>query len=54
MLTPQEIDKTQSHWLRDAKTALLLRDPVDALNDAEALVRFSQHRLNQLVTKGDQ
>jgi hypothetical protein len=46
---PNEIDFTQSCWLRDAKTALLQRDPVDALNDAEALVRFAQKRLDALM-----
>jgi hypothetical protein len=44
-----DIDFTQSRWLRDAKTALLQRDPVDALNDAEALVRFAQKRLDALM-----
>ena len=39
----------ESFWLRDAKVALLQRDPVDALNDAEALVRFAQGRLDQIL-----
>lgn len=49
MTHPNDIDFTQSRWLRDAKTALLQRDPVDSLNDAEALVRFAQKRLDALM-----
>jgi len=44
-----EREMVESVWLRAAKTALLQRDPVDALNDAEALVRFAQGRLDQLL-----
>ncbi len=40
---------TESYWLRDAKIALLHRDPVDALNDAEALARFARKRLDALL-----
>ncbi|AUQ56926.1 hypothetical protein PhaeoP66_04605 (plasmid) [Phaeobacter inhibens] len=47
---PREIELTQSTWLRDAKTALMQRDPVDALNDAEALVSFAQKRLDALFS----
>lgn len=45
---PNEIELTQSKWLRDAKASLLLRDPVDAVNDAEALAKFAQARLDAL------
>lgn len=48
---PSEIELTQSKWLREAKAALLLRDPVDALNDAESLVKFAQARLDALLPK---
>lgn len=43
-----QIPHIQSRWLREAKAAILLRDPVDALNDAEALVRFAQARLDAI------
>ncbi len=41
---------TESYWLRDAKIDLLHRDPVDAVNDAEALARFARKRLDALLT----
>lgn len=44
-----EVDQTQSNWLRHAKLALLNRDPVDAVNDVEALLRFAQCRLDHLL-----
>jgi len=46
---PSEISQTQSHWLREAKAALLQRDPVDAVNDAEALLSFAKSRLSELL-----
>lgn len=46
----EHIDMTQSNWLRNAKAAVLLRDPVDALHDAEALVNFAQKRLDALLS----
>lgn len=39
---------TESFWLRTAKIAALNRDPVDAVNDAEALLRFTENRLTAL------
>ena len=39
----------ESYWLKQAKIDLLQRDPVDAVNDAEALVRFTQKRLDALM-----
>ncbi|WP_299969328.1 hypothetical protein [uncultured Roseobacter sp.] len=48
---PRHIAITKSDWLRNAKTTLLLRDPVDALNDAEALVAFCRQRLDALSKK---
>lgn len=44
-----ELCDTESFWLRKAKLDVLQRDPVDAVNDAEALVRFAQGRLDQLL-----
>lgn len=44
---------TQSRWLRKAKAALLLRDPVDALNDVEALKVFLERRLADLLADTD-
>lgn len=51
MVHPREIDTTQSSWLREAKFSLLQRDPVDALNDAEALLIFAQKRLDALLSQ---
>ncbi|MCE8001161.1 MAG: hypothetical protein HEP70_20225 [Rhodobiaceae bacterium] len=42
---------TQSNWLREAKLSLLQRDPVDALNDAEALLMFAQKHLDSLLSQ---
>lgn len=50
MKTENERTLAESFWLRDAKVALLQRDPVDGLSDAEALVRFAQVRLDQLLS----
>lgn len=44
-----EIGQTQSDWLKTAKLALLQRDPVDALNDAEALEKFARARLAEIL-----
>jgi len=44
-----ERGETESFWLRQAKLDLLQRDPVDALNDAEALARFAHGRLDELL-----
>jgi predicted SAM-dependent methyltransferase len=51
MTHPREIEDTQSSWLREAKAALLQRDPVDAVNDAEALAMFAQKRLDALLAQ---
>lgn len=45
---PNWLIATQSDWLKKAKIELLHRDPVDALRDAETLVRFAQRRLEAL------
>lgn len=49
MKAEDERKLAESFWLRDTKFALLQRDPVDALNEAEALIRFAQGRLDQLL-----
>lgn len=43
-----EIPDTESFWLHKARLDLLQRDPVDAVNEAEALGRFAQARLDAL------
>lgn len=43
-----EYAHAESYWLKKAKIELLERDPVDALNDAEALAKFAQGRLDAL------
>lgn len=50
MPDPREADFTQSHWLKKAKAELMLRDPVDAVNDVEALLRFVEANLQQLLS----
>ena len=40
-------DPTASHWLKNALRALDSRDPVDALNDVEALQEIAEQRLNE-------
>jgi hypothetical protein len=39
-------EPSTSHWLRDALTRAVLRDPVDALNDAEYLSDVLARRTN--------
>jgi hypothetical protein len=41
-------DPSASHWLKDALTALLKRDPVDAVNDAELLADIMRSRLSEM------
>ena len=40
-------DPTASAWLKSALRALESRDPVDALNDVEALQEIAEQRLNE-------
>lgn len=47
----REIDFTQSHWLRKAKAELMLRDPLDAVNDVEALLKFAEGNLQQIFSE---
>ena len=45
------IASTQSNWLKQAKADLLMRDPVDAVNDVEVLLQFAQQRFDALLSK---
>jgi DNA-binding transcriptional LysR family regulator len=42
----------QSYWLRDAIAALAKRDPIDAIQDVESLLRVQQERLNDIQRFG--
>lgn len=44
-------DFAQSRWLTEAAKALLQRDPLDALADAEALVRALRADFDALVER---
>lgn len=41
-------DPATTYWLRDALKSALLRDPVDALRDAEKLATLLQDRLDSV------
>ena len=47
----QVYPSSESDWLKRAKAELLLRDPVDAWKDAEALARFMDRRLDVLLPR---
>jgi len=42
-------DPCTTYWLRDALKTSLARDPLDALNDAEALASMLRERLADLT-----
>ncbi len=42
-------DLAKSNWLKQAEVDLARRDPVDAVNDAEALLAICEARLDKLV-----
>jgi hypothetical protein len=44
-------DPSTSFWLRNALTSALLRDPVDAANDAEILARVLDSRCCSILKK---
>ena len=48
LLVALQTDPSVSYWLRDAATKLYQRDPIDALRDAELLVKLAR-LLNQEV-----
>lgn len=47
-------DQTSSGWLKGAIKILEHRDPVDALNDLEALLRLAELRLQDIQKGGSQ
>lgn len=51
MLDAREVDFAQSHWLKKAKAELMQRDPVDAVNDVEALLKFAEANLQRILSK---
>ena len=46
-------DPSTSYWLRDALKSAMKRDPVDAINDAEALLKLltAWHKLTAHVAQ---
>lgn len=59
MSVQNEIDEilanpATSHWLRNALTAALSRDPVDAVNDAEKLSELLARRCDELMQPSPQ
>lgn len=44
-------DPAASLWLRQALSSALLRDPVDAVNDAEVLVRLLDERCRVILNQ---
>ena len=47
-------DPAASLWLRNALRAALVRDPVDAANDAEVLARLLDRRCRSLLSQFDE
>lgn len=45
-------DPTASYWLRDAVERSIVRDPVDALHDAQILTEVLQARFERLKGSG--
>jgi hypothetical protein len=45
-------DPSTSFWLRNALTSALLRDPVDAANDAEILARLLDEQCRLILNQG--
>lgn len=49
-MTEAEIaDFCESYWLKDAKKSLIQRDPLDAIRDAEALLRFVVDHFDEAI-----
>lgn len=46
-------DPAASHWLKQALSSALLRDPVDAINDAEVLARVLDERCRSILNSGE-
>jgi len=47
-------DPAASLWLRNALRAALVRDPVDAANDAEVLARLLDRRCRSIFNQFDE
>ena len=47
-------DPAASLWLRNALRAALVRDPVDAANDAEVLTRLLDRRCRSILSQFDE
>lgn len=47
-------DPAASLWLRNALRAALVRDPVDAANDAEVLARLLDRRCHSILSQLDE
>ena len=47
-------DPAASLWLRNALRAALIRDPVDAANDAEVLARLLDRRCRSILSQFDE
>jgi hypothetical protein len=47
-------DPAASLWLRNALRAALVRDPVDAANDAEVLARLLDRRCRSILSQFDE
>jgi hypothetical protein len=45
-------DPSTSFWVRNALTSALLRDPVDAANDAEILARLLDEQCRLILNQG--
>jgi len=55
-LSTEEIDQVLadpavSFWLKDSLVAALSRDPVDAANDADVLVRLLSERCREILNQ---
>lgn len=48
-----EQPETEPFWLRKAKLDFLLRDLGDAMSDTEALARFAQGCVDQILTTSE-
>ncbi len=48
------VDISASDWVKDALRSALERDPVDALNDAEALVKALRENLDDMQRRGNE
>ena len=44
-------DFCESYWLKDAKKSLMRRDPLDAIRDAEALLKFIVDHFDAAIDK---